>query len=136
MTSHRLAVTLTALNFVLLLGVMAQDRVAHAKSPLGVLRGSAFEIVDGNGRVRAEIKLLPADPTVKMPDGSIGIPEGVQLRLIDSKGAPRVKLGAIEDGSGLVLGGDEKSYTQLLSRGAHPFVKIVDASGKEQIVKP
>ena len=57
MTAHRLAVTLTALNFVLLLGVMAQDRVAHAKSPLGVLRGSAFEIVDGNGRVRAEIPL-------------------------------------------------------------------------------
>ena len=136
MTSQRLAVTLTALNFVLLLGVMAQDRVAQAKSPVGVLRGSALEIVDGNGRVRAEIKLLPADPTVKMPDGSIGIPEGVQLRLIDSKGGPRVKLGAIEDGSGLVLGGDEKSYTQLLSRGPHPLIKIVDGGGREQVIKP
>ena len=136
MTSQRLAFTLTGLNLVLLLGVMAQDRVAHAMSPLGVLRGRGLEIVDEQGRVRAEIRILPADPTVKMPDGSLGIPEGVQLRLIDSKGGPHVKLGSLEDGSGLVLGGESKAYTQLLSRGTHPFMKIVDGSGKEQIIKP
>jgi len=136
MTSQRLAFTLTGLNLVLLLGVMAQDRVAHATSPLGVLRGKGLEIVDDQGRVRAEIRILPADPTVKMPDGSLGIPEGVQLRLIDSKGGPHVKLGSLEDGSGLVLGGESNAYTQLLSRGTHPFVKIVDGSGKEQIIKP
>ncbi|MBW8771058.1 MAG: hypothetical protein JF589_14980 [Gemmatimonadetes bacterium] len=136
MTSHRLAVTLTALNLVLLLGVMAQDRVAHAASPLGVLRGRALELVDDQGRVRAEIRILPADPTVKMPDGSVGYPEGVQLRLIDSKGSPHVKLGALEDGSGLVLGGESRAYTQLLSRGGRPFVKIVDSSGKEQVIRP
>jgi hypothetical protein len=136
MTSQRLAVTLTALNLVLLLGVMAQDRVAQAKSPLGVLRGRALELVDDQGRVRAEIKILPADPTVKMPDGTTGYPEAVQLRLIDSKGSPHVKLGSLEDGAGLVLGGENKSYTQLLSRGGNPFVKIVDASGKEHVIKP
>ena len=136
MTSQRLAVALTALNLVLLLGVMAQDRVAQAKSPLGVLRGRALELVDDQGRVRAEIKILPADPTVKMPDGSTGYPDAVQLRLIDSKGSPHVKLGSLEDGAGLVLGGESKSYTQLLSRGGNPFVKIVDASGKEHVIKP
>jgi len=136
MTSQRLAVTITALNLVILLGVMAQDSVAHAKSPTGVLRGSALELVDDRGRVRAEIRILPADPTVKMPDGSVGIPETVQLRLIDSKGSPHVKLGSLEDGSGLVLGGESNSYTQLLSRGGHPFVKIVDASGKEHVIRP
>jgi hypothetical protein len=135
MTSQRLAVSLTVLNLVLLLGVMAQDRVAQAKSPLGVLRGRALELVDDQGRVRAEIKILPADPTVKMPDGT-GYPEAVQLRLIDSKGSPHVKLGSLEDGAGLVLGGEKQSYTQLLSRGGNPFVKIVDASGKEHVIKP
>jgi hypothetical protein len=136
MTSQRLAVSLTVLNLVLLLGVMAQDRVAQAKSPLGVLRGRALELVDDQGRVRAEIKILPADPTVKMPDGTTGYPEAVQLRLIDSKGSPHVKLGSLEDGAGLVLGGEKQSYTQLLSRGGNPFVKIVDASGKEHVIKP
>jgi hypothetical protein len=136
MTSHRFAVTLTALNFVLLLGVTAQGRVAEAKSPLGVLRGRALELVDDQGRVRAELKILPADPTVKMPDGTFGVPETVQLRLIDSKGSPHVKLGSLEDGAGLVLGGESQSYTQLLSRGGRPFVKIVDASGKEHVIRP
>jgi hypothetical protein len=136
MTSHRFAMTLTALNFVLLLGVMAQGRVAEAKSPLGVLRGRALELVDDQGRVRAELKILPADPTVKMPDGTLGVPETVQLRLIDSKGSPHVKLGSLEDGAGLVLGGESQSYTQLLSRGGRPFVKIVDASGKEHVIRP
>ena len=60
----------------------------------------------------------------------------MQLRLIDSKGAPHVKLGSLEDGSGLVLGGEGNSYTQLLSGGKNPFVKIIDASGKEHVIRP
>jgi hypothetical protein len=133
MNWQRLAVTLTALNFVLLLSAMTSNR--SAASPDGVLRGSALELVDGQGRVRAEIRILPADPNVKMPDGTRGYPESVQLRLIDSKGSPHVKLGSTEDGSGLVLGG-EQSYTQLLSRGANPFVKIVTADGRERTFMP
>ena len=39
----------------------------------------------------------------------------VQLRLLDSKNAPHVKLATTEDGSGMVLGG-EGGYTQLSSR--------------------
>jgi hypothetical protein len=35
-----------------------------------------------------------------------------------------------------VLGGESKAYTQLLSRGGRPFVKIVDSSGKEQVIRP
>ena len=64
----------------------------------------ALELIDDRGRVRAELKVFPALPTVKMPDGTIGYPESVMLRLIDSKGGPNVKLSASEDGSGLVLG--------------------------------
>jgi hypothetical protein len=76
-----------------------------------VLRGRALEIVDDQGRVRAEIKVLPAQPTAKMPDGTT------------------------EDGSGLVLGG-EKGYTQLLSRRTDPFIKIVTKDGREHTIKP
>ena len=101
-------------------------------------RGRALEIVDDQGRVRAEIKVFPAQPTFKMPDGTTGYPEAVQLRLIDSRNGPHVKLVTTEDGSGLVLGGQTgtKGYTQLLSRGADPFIKIVNKDGREQIVKP
>jgi len=68
-------------------------------------------------------------------DGTIGYPEGVQLRLISSGNSPHVKLVTTEDGSGLVLGG-EKGYTQLLSRGSDPFITIVTKDGRERRITP
>ena len=59
----------------------------------------------------------------------------MQLRLISSQNSPHVKLVATEDGSGLVLGG-EKGYTQLLSRGTDPFIKILTKDGRERTIKP
>ena len=100
-----------------------------------MLRGRALEIVDGQGRVRAEIKVLPAQPTFTMPDGTTGYPETVPLRLISSQNSPHVKLETTEDGAGLLLGG-EKGYTQLLSRGTGPFIKIVTQDGRERTIKP
>ena len=134
---RRLALVLAALNVGLVLLVIARVRplAANEQASPGVLRGSALELIDEQGRVRAEIKVLPADPDVKMPNGTKGSPETVQLRLIDSKGSPHVKLAASEDGSGLVLGG-EKGYVQILSRGTNPYVKIVNGGGQERILKP
>ena len=134
---RRIALVLAGLNLVLIALVLVRIRPLEAKvrvSP-GVLRGSALELVDAQGRVRAELKVLAADPDVKMPDGTRGSPETVLLRLIDSKGGPNVKLAATEDGSGLVLGG-EKGYVQILSRGRNPHVKIVDGGGQERLIKP
>ena len=93
----------------------------------------ALELVDDRGRVRAEIKVLPAQPALKMPDGTVGYPETVQLRLIDSKGGPNVKLVATEDGSGLVLGG-ESAYVQILARGGTPFLKVVNKDGRQRTI--
>ena len=135
MNWQRFAVIATVLNLVILILNLAEVRSVAAQGITPVLRGRALEIVDDHGRVRAEIKVLPAQPTLKMPDGTVGYPETVQLRLISSQGGPHVKLGTMEDGSGLVLGG-EGAYTQLLSRGKNPFIKIVTADGREQTIKP
>jgi len=134
---RRIALVLAGLNVVLMLLVLASVRPLAANEHVspGVLRGSALELVDERGRVRAEIKVLPADPTAKMPDGTEGYPASVLLRLIDSKGSPHVKLAASEDGSGLVLGG-EKGYVQILSRGTNPHVKIVNGVGQERTLEP
>jgi hypothetical protein len=132
---QRLTIVLTAFNLLLLAFGLAQLRPAAAQGVVPVIRGRALEIVDDQGRVRAEIKVLPAQPALKMPDGTTGYPETVQLRLISSQNSPHVKLGTTEDGAGLVLGG-EKGYTQLLSRGADPFVKIVTKDGRERTIKP
>jgi hypothetical protein len=136
MKSQRFIVALVIINLVLLTAQLAHGRTATRNTISPVLRGSALELVDEKGRVRAEIKVLPALPDVKMPDGTTGYPESVQLRLISSTGAPHVKLGASEDGSGLVLGGEHGAYVQILSRGTEPFVKILNGAGKEQVFKP
>jgi hypothetical protein len=132
---QRLAITLTVVNLILLGFGVAQLQPVAAQGVAPVLRTRALEIVDDQGRVRAEIKVLPAQPTLKMPDGTTGYPEAVQLRLISSQNNPNVKLVTTEDGSGLVLGG-EKGHTQALSRGNDPFIKIVTKDGRERTITP
>jgi hypothetical protein len=134
MNWKRVAVILTLNNAVLLM-LIGLARPTGAASIPPVLRGRALELVDDHGRLRAEIKVVPAEPALKMPDGTTGYPEAVQLRLFSSQGGPNVKLVALEDGSGLVLG-SERAYVQVLSRGGEPFVKIVTKGGREQLLKP
>lgn len=138
MNWQRGAMAVTALNLVILLVnviVNVGEVRPAAQGVAPVLRGRALEIVDDQGRVRAEIKVLPAQPALKMPDGTVGYPETVLLRLIDSKGGPNVKLAALEDGAALGLGGEHKGYIQLLSRSKDPFVKIVANDGRENVIK-
>jgi hypothetical protein len=137
MTTQRLTIVLTVMNLVILMLTLAHSRPATADGTLPVLRGHVLEIVDDQGRVRADLKVYPADPKVKMPDGTTGYPETVMLRLYSSKGGPNVKLATIEDGSALVLGGESNpTYAQILSRGASPFLKLVNKEGREQVIKP
>src|ERR1044071_782466 len=98
MKTQRYAIALTVLNFLILMPVLFRANSAAVPEVAPVLRGGALEIVDDQGRVRAMIKVFPADPKVKMPDGTTGYPETVLFRLIDSKGAPNVKIAEIEGG--------------------------------------
>src|SRR3954469_15395550 len=124
MSSRQMIVALVVVNLALLL-----LQVAHGqpRPPVSApeLRVRSLELVDDQGRVRAELKVCPAQPNLKMPDGTTGYPEAVQFRLITSQGAPNVKLVATEDGAASSMVG-EKGYVQVMSRGHEdPFVKIV-----------
>ena len=135
--SNRFAIGLTALNLVILMSVMFRANAAPSPEKAPMLRGSGLEIVDDQGRVRAMIKIFPADPTVKMPDGTKGYPETVLLRLIDSKGGPNVKIAAAEDGSAVSLGGaSNPTHVQVLARGTTTSLKLVNKDGHEQVIKP
>jgi hypothetical protein len=137
MRSHRFAIGLTAVNLVILSSVLLRANAAPSPEKPGVLRGSGLEIVDDNGKVRAMIKIFPADPTIKNPDGSKGYPETVLLRLIDSKGGPNVKIAATDDGSGVSLGGAANpTHVQILARGASTSLKLVNKDGHEEVIKP
>ena len=138
MKAHRPLFALTALNVVVLAVSLAQSgTLVMAQGAAPVLRGRALEIVDDGGRVRASITILPADPNVKMPDGTTGYPETVLLRLINAKGRPNVKIAATETGSGQVLGGNtDPTYIQLLADGSGTTLKLSNQDGRVQVLKP
>ena len=59
------------------------------------------------------------------------------LRLIDPKYGPVVKLSGSERTAGLGLGGDSQAkYTLLESQPTGSFLKLTDANGREQLIKP
>ena len=83
------------------------------------------------------LKVLPADPKVKMPDGTVGYPESVLFRLINSKGAPNVKIAATEDGAGMSLVGDpQPAYVLMSARGTNISVTLLNKDGRRQVITP
>lgn len=139
MTSSRLLVPLTGLNIALVLVNLTTHVPAAAadSAELPVLRGRGLEIVDQRGQVRASIEILPADSTIRMPDGSRGVPETVLLRLRSSAGHPNVKIATTEDGAGASFGGTaEDTYVQIRARGAQTTLKLSAASKPPRVIEP
>jgi hypothetical protein len=75
--------------FLLVLGVVLHERPAEARAVPKVVRAQMIELVDGRGVRRASLKVEPQGAVV--------------FRLFDEAGTIRVKLGANEAGSGLLL---------------------------------
>jgi len=137
MKSNRFAIALTLVNLAVLMFTLSRTSPATADAVAPVLRGRALEIVDDRGKVRASISVFPADPKVKMPDGSSGYPETVLLRLRDSKGRPNVKMQATDLGGGVGFGGeDDPTYASLGASGARTSLKLKNKDGREQEIKP
>lgn len=135
MRLQRLGIALTAINLVLLLLTVAQTRSATAQTAVPVLRGRALELIDERGVVRARLG-------VKGSDGPI------ELDLFDRSGINHVKLGAGEDGSGLLLTDEVRdsassSYVQIIARRtAAPdrpkttSITVRGADGRERVITP
>lgn len=140
MKTQRFTIALTIINLGLTVFLLAQLRrvtaeeiapAASSQQVAPVLRGSALEIVDAQGRVRASI-------TVEKPVtvNSKRYPETVLLRLSDPKNGPVVKLTATEDGSALGMSDDADGGIHLSARNTGSFVKVTDKRGREQLLKP
>jgi hypothetical protein len=136
MAAQRLVVALIVANVVVLvLSTAHLVRPAFAQPEAPVLRGSALEIVDAQGRVRASINVLPAG---RSQDGA-AYPETVLLRLITERGRPSVKIGSAEQTSGLSFAGPtgtKDTYVILEARDHETSLKLRNEDGREQIVKP
>lgn len=132
MKIQRLLIALTIVNLGLLVFVLAHIQPTVAQDVGPVLRGRALEIVDAQGRVRASIKVQPAETI-----SGKTYPETVILRLIDQHGRPSVKLGGSERGSGLGLNGESDStYIILRAEGTGTSLKLKNKSGRERLITP
>ena len=122
MKTQRLAFGLTLINLALLVFLLTQIHRVDAQNVAPVLRGRALEIVDDQGRVRADIAVYR---------------ETVLFRMGDQNRRPVVKLTASEKGATLGLSDDAEGRAQLSAKGdTGNFLKIVSKDGHEQVIKP
>lgn len=134
--NQRLLVALTVVNRGLLTYQLVRPRFAFAQETGPILRGRALEVVDERGKVRAELRVFPADPKHKLPNGD-PYPETVLLRLIDPNGRPSVKMATDVRGGGLYLGGaEDPTIVQLGAQVAEAQLKLVNKDRQEMVIRP
>ena len=133
MKTQRVAISLTVVNFLLLIFLLAQIQRTGAQDVAPVLRGRALEIVDGRGNVRAEI-LVHGPENI----GGKVYPDSVLFRMADQNKRPVVKFTASAEGSALGLSDDSDVGLVHLNakRDTGTFVRVVNKGGREQIIKP
>ncbi len=126
----RLAVILTVVNLVLLVVVLTHDNSALAQDDTRILRGRGLELVDSTGQVRAQFNVEPDGEAV--------------FRMRDAKGTIRVKLGAGDDGSGLLLIDEttEPGVQIIARRTATPTrptttsINLFGSDGRRRVITP
>ena len=124
MNTNRPALILTIINFILLIALLAQSRLIATQRIPEVLRVRAFQLVDENGEVRAQLNV----------DGTNG---EVIFRMMDQEGTIRVKMGASEQGSGLVLLNElTEPGVHILAQQGNTSLTITDQSGAKQVIEP
>ena len=80
--------------------------------------------MDGNGRIRASLRVEP-------PGGE------VVFRLMDQQGTIRVKLGVSEEGSGLLLANDAtEPGVHMLAKLDGTSITLTGKDGQQRAIKP
>jgi len=129
--TQRVLIALSVLNLGLLVVLLAQIPTIQALGIAPVLRGRSLEIVDDQGRVRASIKVHPADQTASVP-----YPDTAVLRLVDPNGRPSVKLANSVQGAILALVGEGDATFVQLQSGTDSSVKLTGNGGRQQLITP
>jgi hypothetical protein len=130
MKTQRFAMALLAINLLLLALAFSAGRSAAAQGVTEVLRTRTLELVDARGQVRSRLNVES--------DGQ------VVFRLLDPSGTIRVKLGADQHGSGLMLA-DETTEpgvhlvarrTSITGRPKTTSITLTGADGKQRAITP
>jgi hypothetical protein len=117
-------VGLTGLNLIVVAALLGPCQHASAAATAAdTLRAKAIELVDQHGRVRAQLNVESDGEAV--------------FRLRDSKGEIRVKLGAGEHGSGLLLlDGSTEPAIHLRAGTSDPTLTLQGKDGRRKAITP
>ncbi|MGH2403077.1 MAG: hypothetical protein ACRDGN_01310 [bacterium] len=123
MKTHRLVLGITAINLALLLFVVPHVRLTGAPTLPSVIRAQAIELVDERGQIRAQLNVESNDEVV--------------FRLRDPRGTIRVKLGASEEGSGLLLVNEStEPGVHILAKRSGTSVTLTGRGGQRRVITP
>ncbi len=123
MKTNRLAAILTIINLTILILILIQGRMVTTPATSDVLRVRAIELVDERDQVRAQLNVEPGGEVV--------------FRLRDENGNIRVKLGASEEGSGLLLLNElTEPGIHLLVDPSETYITLTEQDGAKQEIKP
>jgi len=123
MKTHRLVITVTAINLGLLLFLLPQIKLTAAPTAASVVRAQAIELVDERGQIRAQLNVESNGEVV--------------FRLRDAKGTIRVKLGASEDGSGLLLLNEStEPGVHILAKRTGTSLTLTGKGGRQRAIRP
>jgi len=114
---------LLAANLLRSAPAVANGQVAEAGPVQAVLRARLIELVDEKGQTRAQLKVEPDGAAV--------------FRMRDARGTIRVKLGASEDGSGLLLLDHEtEPAIHLLARNRGTTLTLSEKGKEKRVIMP
>jgi hypothetical protein len=123
MRTRGLLIVLTGLNTAVLAVLLLRFPSLFAASDPETVRARAIELVDQQGRVRGQMNVEPNGEAV--------------LRLRDSKGEIRVKLGADGEGSGLILlDGTPEPRIHMLAKDSGTSVTLTSRAGQRRVITP
>jgi hypothetical protein len=130
MTLNRLAVALALVNLALLVSPIVQvSAINAAPETQPLLRAQLIELVDARGVMRGQLKTED--------DGD------VVFRLRDRNGTVRVKLGANEMGSGLLLADDQTdvgvhilSGISKLTNERNTMITLAEPGNVKRVIRP
>ena len=123
MKARRLIVLLTTINTAILAVLVIRSASLFAASDPETVRAKAIELVDQQGRVRAQLNVEPNGEAV--------------FRLRDARGEIRVKLGADGAGSGLILlDGATEPRIHMLAKDSGISMTLTSKGGQRRVIAP
>ncbi len=100
-----------------------QTKSNNSLSASPIIRARAIELVDDKGQSRALLNIEANGETV--------------FRLRDAKGTIRVKLGASEDGSALLLlNNSTRPGIHALAKGNGTTMTLINNDGRKRVIEP